>query len=256
MSPEFPVPARTPVVSYLALRRAVGVTGLAFPVVLVVGGWLVGVPVQDDVSSYYHTPLRDVFVGTLCGAAAFLFCYQGEGRAENWTANVGCVAALGAAFFPIDADSAPPYTRTLPGLIHSLSGGLFFLTLGCYSLVHFPRGGEDDGEEGGEPAGTGAAHPKGWWRNVVYRVSGIVILLATPAMGAYLFLFPDAWREACDRWNALFWLEGTAAWAFAAAWLTKGRAIGAELALDLLALAEGRLPGPLRPPDAPGRPRR
>ncbi|NNJ28106.1 hypothetical protein LzC2_42170 [Planctomycetes bacterium LzC2] len=66
-------------------------------------------------------------------------------------------------------------------------------------------------------------------------------------MGAYLFLFPDDLRELCDRWNALFWLEGTAAWAFAAAWLTKGRAIGAEIALDLLGLVEGRLPRPLRP---------
>ena len=248
MPPEFPASARSSVVSYLALRRAVGVTGLALPVVLLAGGWMLDVPVQDDVSSYYHTPLRDVLVGTLCGAAAFLFCYTGRGRAENWTANVGCAAALGAAFFPIDADSAPPYQRTLTGLLHTLSGGLFFLTLGCYSLVHFPRGGED--EPAGPGGGPAAADPKAWWRNLIYRTSGVVILLATPAMGAYLFLLPDAWREACDGWNALFWLEGTAAWAFAAAWLTKGRAIGAELALDLLGLVEGRLPKPRRSPGA------
>ena len=97
----------------------------------------------------------------------------------------------------------------------------------------------------------GINDPKNYWRNLIYRVSGIVILLATPAMGAYLFLMPDDWREACDRWNALFWLEGVAAWAFAAAWLTKGRAIGAEIALDLLRLAEGRLPRRLRPPGGP-----
>ena len=39
-------------------------------------------------------------------------------------------------------DSPPPYTRTLTGVIHSLSGGLFFLTLRSHSLVHFPLGGE------------------------------------------------------------------------------------------------------------------
>ena len=268
MPPEFPASARTSVVSYLALRRAVGVTGLALPVVLLAGGWALDVPVQDDLSSYYHTPLRDVFVGTLCGAAAFLFCYTGRGRAENWTANVGCAAALGVAFFPIDADSPPPYQRTFTGLMHSLSGGLFFLTLGCYSLVHFPRGGEPDEAPDGAPgdatgAGAGgelkgADAAKIRRRNWIYRTSGIVILLATPAMGVYLFLLPAGVREACDRWNALFWLEGTAAWAFAAAWLTKGRAIGTEIALDLLGLVEGRLPRPRRPPGAspPDRPAR
>ncbi len=238
-------------VSYLALRRAVGVTGLALPVLLLVGGWAAGVPVQDDMSSYYHTPLRDLFVGTLCGAAAFLFCYTGRGRSENWTANVGCAAALGAAFFPIDAGSAPPYTRTWTGVLHSLSGGLFFVTLGCYSLVHFPRGG-DPGEEAAEAGARINDEAKIRRRNLIYRISGIVILLATPAMGAYLFLFPDDWRAWCDRWNVLFWLEGTAAWAFAAAWLTKGRAIGTEIALDLLGLVEGRLPRKLRPPGAAG----
>ena len=241
MPHDLPEPARTPVVSYLTLRRAVGVTGLGLPVVLLAGGWAAGVPVQDDVSSYYHTPLRDLFVGTLCGAAAFLFCYRGEGRAENWTADAGCAAALAVAFFPIDADSSPPYQRTLTGLVHTLAGGAFFLTLACYSLVHFPRGGGEDGEP----------DEKIRRRNFVYRTSGAVILLATPAMGAYLFLLPDGVRAACDRWNALFWLESAAAWAFAAAWLTKGRALGAELALDLLGLVEDRLPklpGPRRKP--------
>ena len=227
------------VVSYLTLRRAVGLTGLALPVVLVLGGWLAGVPVQDDVSSYYHTPLRDVFVGTLVAAAAFLFCYRGRDRVENLTANLGGVAALCVAFFPIDPDSAPPYQRTAAGFLHTAGGGAFFLVLAFYSLVHFPRGAGDDevSEDGREPPDA-ARHRR---RNLVYILSGVVILLSVPAMGAYLFLLPAAWRETCDDWNALFWLEATAAWAFAAAWLTKGRAIGAELALDLLTLAETRL---------------
>ena len=241
MPPELPETARPMVASYLTLRRAVGVSGLLLPVALGPVGWLLfGVPIQDDLSSYYHTPLRDLFVGALCAVGTFLFCYRGVDPAENWTANVGCAAALAAAFFPIDADSAPPYQRTTTGLLHTLAGGLFFLTLACYSLVHFPRsrsGGPED-----EPPG-----PRVRQRNFVYRTSGIVILLGTVAMGAYLFLLPHEFREACDRWNVLFWLEGTAAWAFAAAWLTKGRVIGSEIALDLLAFARSRLPPPLRP---------
>jgi hypothetical protein len=56
------------------------------------------------------------------------------------------------------------------------------------------------------------------------------------AMGAYLLLFPEGWRRLFNDYNFLFWMEWVAVWAFAAAWLTKGRAILAEIAVDLLAL--------------------
>ena len=216
-----------------------GLSGLLLPPALALGGLAAGVPVQDDISSYYHTPLRDVLVGTLCATGVFLYCYRGYDRVENWTANAGCLAALGVAFFPIDVDSEPPYQRTVSGLVHTFCGGAFFLTLACYSLVHFPRS-----------SGPGAANPgdaRARRRAWVYRASGAAILAATAAMGAYLFLLPHDLRRACDRWNALFFLEGAAAWAFAAAWLTKGHALAAEIALDLMGLAESRLPPRLRP---------
>lgn len=60
-------------------------------------------------------------------------------------------------------------------------------------------------------------------------------------MGVYLFLLPKQWQTTADEYNALFWLEWVALWAFAAAWLTKGRMILADVAIDLLAFTHQRL---------------
>lgn len=43
-------------------------------------------------------------------------------------------------------------------------------------------------------------------------------------------------RLLLNQWNFLFWMESIAVWAFAAAWLTKGRAIFAEIGVELLSI--------------------
>lgn len=214
------------VLSYIGIRRAVGISGLLLPLVLALGGLAFGIPIQDNISSYYHTPLRDIFVGTICAIGVFLLCYRGHDWVENWTANAGCIGALGVALFPLDASSDPLIQKSIVGYVHTLSGGLFFLTVAFYSLFHFPRSNGEDGE----------AEPHTWERNAIYRTSGLVILISMVAMGAYLFVMPLSWKSVANDWNLLFWLESLATWSFAAAWLTKGRTIVAEIAVDLLAI--------------------
>lgn len=219
------------VLSFIGIRRAVGISGLLLPVVLGPVGLLFGIDIQDNMSSYYHTPLRDIFVGTLCAMGIFLFCYRGHDWVEDWTANFGCATALGVALFPLDANSDPLYQKSVVGYLHSISGAAFFLTLSFYSLYHFPITRDDDDEH----------EPHVQQRNFVYRCSGIVILLSMAAMGTYLLLIPPAWKAICNHYNALFWLEWIAIWAFAAAWLTKGRVIIADVAIDMLALTQEKL---------------
>ena len=61
------------VLSYLGLRKAVGIIGTALPFVLAFGKILLEGPgIQNSISSYYHTGMRDVFVGSLCAIAGFL----------------------------------------------------------------------------------------------------------------------------------------------------------------------------------------
>ncbi len=214
------------VVSYRGIRRAVGFSGLLLPIVLGPIGWILGIEIQDNMSSYYHTPLRDVFVGTLCGMGVFLFVYRGHDWIEDWTANIAGAAALAVAFFPLDENSDPLVQKSIAGYMHTLSGGVFFLTLAFYSLVHFPKSKSQISES--EP------HP--WERNFFYRTSGIVIVLAMIAMGSYMFLVPRAWKTLLNDYNFLFWMEWLAVWSFAAAWLTKGRVIIAEIAVELFSL--------------------
>ncbi len=223
--------AETLVVSYLGIRRGIGTIGLMLPVVLAGAGWVLGIEIQDNLSSYYHTPLRDVFVGSLCAIGIFLFCYRGYDWIERWTGNFGCLSALGLALFPTDASSDPLYQQSVVGLLHSVCGGVFFATLAFYSLYHFPR----------TAGGSEEAEPHELERNLVYRGSGIVILLSSVAMGVYLLLPATELKAWLNRYNFLLWGEWIAVWAFAAAWLTKGRAIFADLAVDVLSLPVERI---------------
>ena len=226
MIPPVSKSTHTLVVSYLGVRRAVGAIGLLLPVLLGPVGWLVfDVRFQDSISAYYHTALRDVFVGAMCAIGIFLFCYRGYDWIENWTANFGCLSALGVALCPLDANSDPLYQRSVLGYLHTFSGGAFFLTLAFYSLYHFPTNSDDH-----------EIAPNEARRNIIYRTSGVVILLSMMAMGAYLFLIPDNLKRLANDYNFLFWMEWVAVWSFAGAWLTKGRAILADIAVDLMAL--------------------
>jgi hypothetical protein len=237
-----PTSADPLVVSYLSVRRAVGVTGLLLPLLLWPGAWLVfGVPVQDNMSAYYHTPARDVFVGALFTMGVFLYCYRGHDWVENWSANVGSVSALGLALFPLDAGKDPLEAQSWVGYLHMAFGAALFLTLAFYSLVHFPSYHLPDWRwtrwlrERSQAASAEELEPHELERNLIYWASGLVILTSMAAMGAYLVM--PAWLKAYfNAYHFLFWMEWIALWAFAMAWLTKGRAIVADLAVAALAL--------------------
>ena len=244
-------PATAAVLSSLGLRRAVGLSGFVLPVVLAVGGWSLGVPLQDNISSYYHTPMRDVFVGVLSAMGVFLFCYRGTDWVENWTANIGSVAAIGVAMFPLDPASDPLLQRSVIGYLHTFFGGVLFITFAFYSLYHFPQRRfsiadvaviPDDQMPPGSVGDTGGAGDaiaaNQIERDAVYRTSGLVILASMILMGGYLLLTPPWLKTWLNDYNFLFWMESIATWSFAAAWLTKGRVIVADIAVDLL--AEGR----------------
>lgn len=235
MIPNLPKATNALVLSYMGIRRAIGVSGFLLPIVLGPIGWLVcGIEIQDNISSYYHTGLRDVFVGTMCAIGIFLFCYRGHDKVENWTANVGCVSALGIGLFPLDANSDPLFQKSVVGYLHTVCGGVFFLTLAMYSLYHFPSSKMT--EEAVEETSEAKLEPHNFERDLIYRTSGVVILLSMLAMGTYLFLLPTDWKSLLDDYNFLFWMEWVAIWSFASAWLTKGRAIIADIAVDLVAI--------------------
>jgi hypothetical protein len=55
------------VISYLLLRKVIGILGFTLPFILSIGAYLISrTGIQSSLSSYYYTDMRNVFVGVLC----------------------------------------------------------------------------------------------------------------------------------------------------------------------------------------------
>jgi len=193
------------VISYLTLRKAIGVIGVALPVVLVAGDLIVfgGHGLQPTISDYYGTPMRDVFVGLLFAIGLFLFSYRGFDWRDEVAGKIACAFAVGVALFP--TTSALAWVRG----VHIALAAALFLTLSVFSLFLFTR-----------TAPTSRPTPQKVKRNRVYRLCGVIILacIAGIAIDA-AFLEHSALAEL----RPIFWLETIALWAFGFSWLTKGQ---------------------------------
>jgi hypothetical protein len=169
--------AHSVVMSYLGIRRSLGIIALLLPLVLGPFGYLIlGVDFQENMSSFYHTTLRDVFVGAMCAMGSFLFCYHGYDSLENWTGNLAACSAIGVAFCPLEPNSDPLLQSTVVGYLHTFSGALFFTTLAIFSLYHFPRG------HFGLRLKT-----RDEQRDAIYFASGLTIVGCMVLMGIHLF---------------------------------------------------------------------
>ena len=63
------------VLSFLTVRRALGLLGLALPLLLIGFGVLFSDGIERSVSAFYYTGMGDIFVGILCAIGVFLFSY-------------------------------------------------------------------------------------------------------------------------------------------------------------------------------------
>ena len=210
--------AHSVVMSYLGIRRSLGLLAFLLPLVLgPFGLFLLGIEIQENMSSYYHTSLRDFFVAAMCAMGIFLFCYHGYDSLENWTGNLASLSAVAIAMCPLDPHSDPLRQSTIVGYIHTLSGGVFFTALATFSLYHFPRG------HFGLRLRT-----RDEQRDGIYRGSGLTIVGCMMLMGIHLFLLPEALKSHLNRFNFTFWMEWIAVWAFSTSWLVKGQALLAD----------------------------
>ena len=202
------------VLSYLGLRKAIGVLGLALPFVLAVGGMLLDGPgIQASISNYYYTGMRNVFVGTLCAIGVFLLSYRGYERTDDIAGYIACVLSVGVAFFPTTPACTPSDAQRLIGRLHLASAAGFFLTLSYFSLILFTKT---------DPTKQPTARKL--QRNTVYRACGGIMLGAIGLIVLYALL-PRNVTGSLDRLDPVFWLEALAVVAFGVSWLTKGEAI-------------------------------
>ncbi|MFB0944960.1 MAG: hypothetical protein QMB24_02195 [Spirosomataceae bacterium] len=210
-------------ISYLTLRKAVGVLGFILPIALVVGSAIVGncEEVQSSISNYYHTAVRDVFVGILCAIALFLFTYNGYDRRDKIAAQIGSVCALGVAFFPTSVLIPLPTCNILPitvspviGTLHLIFATFFFINLAYFSLFLFTES-------------AGEMTPEKMKRNLIYRICGIIMVACIVFIAVYVF-FLEKQLTNLSKYDIVFYLESIALWAFAASWLVKGEMFVAD----------------------------
>src|SRR5687768_1056650 len=91
------VPAPTPEIEYLhkhmfntyfVLRKGMACTAIVFPLLLWwVGAWA-DIDLQGSMSAYYHTSMRNWFVGLLFAVGGMLYLYKGFSMRENVALNL------------------------------------------------------------------------------------------------------------------------------------------------------------------------
>lgn len=90
--------------SYLWLRVAVGVMGIALPVVLLVGDSLVldtALTMKPSLSAYYHSPMRDFYVAVLFATGVVLVTYRiAERDFVAWLSSSAGLAVFLVALVP------------------------------------------------------------------------------------------------------------------------------------------------------------
>ena len=191
-------------VSYLTLRRVLGVLGLSLPPLVWAGTVLLDSRTEllSSVSAYYDTSMRDVLVGFEFAMAWFLFSYRGYERADDIAGDWACFFFLGVALFPTTSDNE--IIRT----VHAVCAAGLFLSLSYFCLRLFTKT---------EPGGKRSEEKKA--RDKIYVSCGVVMLFCIALVAVnHLFLR----GTAISRIQPVFWLETVAMTAFGISWITKG----------------------------------
>jgi hypothetical protein len=214
------------VISYYTMRRAIGILGITLPFILVAGSSLFGDcrEVQSSISTYYHTNMRNIFVGYNCAVALFLFAYRGHDWRDNLTGYLGCIFVLGVAFLPCSIGESghncliiPADQNPMVGKLHNLSALLYFIVLIIYSLILFPMTHMD--MLTGEKMFMGRQKRR---RNVVYYICGSLMSVSLLLIILYVWFLGGQYPNLRSL-NPVFWMEVVILLSFGISWLTKGQ---------------------------------
>jgi hypothetical protein len=201
--------------TYFTLRMGIVIIAATLPLILWLGGRLLGISLKPSMSAYYYSEnvlLRDVFVGILWATGAFLYLYKGFSNRENYALNcagilIVCVAMIPTAP-PVPAGAAPAAPDPLTA--HGVSAVLFFLAIAyvcifrasdTLSLMMDPKTARD--------------------YQRAYKLLGMG-MIAAPAIAYVLTLLL---RNPREQNPYVFVVESVGVWIFAAYWLLKSREI-------------------------------
>jgi hypothetical protein len=216
------MPLENDIKTFRRIRRAIGILGISLPIVLVILSLIpfFKTPIQDSISSYYYSNLREIFTGALCAVGLFLIRYVGFKSAPFWKndnllTNFAGYMAFGVAFFPTNPDSwidkiytLIPLNSALLGYIHYGFAATFFLILSIISINVFTIGQEENDH----------IPISAFNENHIYRICGYLILV-------FIIMIPIFSIIDIFYYSTLLF-EALALFAFGISWLIKGRVLG------------------------------
>ena len=208
------------IVSYLTLRKLIGILGMLLPFACLLGGSLLqNKPIMDSISAYYHSNMRDILTGLLVGVSLFLITYKGYKLRDRLVAIVSGIAGLGIAIFPcesrIDPSSAVgvfQLTAPIAEYIHYGWSALFFILLGINSYFLFTLGDKENWTKSKSI------------RNGIYRVCGLVIFVSLLTLAILGLTLGD--KLLLTSWTLVF--ETIMLLAFGISWIVKGETLFAD----------------------------
>ena len=207
-------------ISHLELRRNLGILGVTYPFILVIGNRFV---IEKSLSAYYYTNMGVYFTGVLIAFGLFLFSYKGyektnEKISDNLITNIAGIMAIITAFIPgvctADICCAPNWHQSkLLGDIHFATATIFFFISAWMSYFRFTKRKDD------ESVLSAAQVKLKNRRNTIYRVCGIGMAATLLILGiVYLAGYNITGKD-------IFVGEAIAIAFFGTSWLVKAKAL-------------------------------
>ncbi len=210
--------------SYITLRQLIGLLGLLLPAVCILGGYtFAGLDIQRSISFYYHTNMRDFFVGLMFGVGFFLLSYKGYARIDTVLAVIMGVSGLGIAVFPCIPAPAQTLAHTnfigifmLPertsDILHIVCAGIFFTTMAVTSTFIFTKSKKPKHHQ----------TKRKRMRNIVYIICGIIIFISLGLLVLLQLILP---KIVIVSYKIVLVLESIMLAAFGISWLIKGETL-------------------------------
>ena len=209
-------PIKNPsLISYLTLRKVLGVLGITLPAILIAGSLIIGRcnRIQQSISDYYFTDMGSVFVGMLCAIGLFLITYKGYDPLDHLFSSLAGLFALVVAFFPTSNNPDVKCAILCLGvckarvITHFTAAALFFIMLSLISIFLFTKS-------------AGKKTRRKITRNRIYRTCGIIILVCILAI--FLVTRINWLDHHLAGYNSILWFEWIALFSFGTSWLIKG----------------------------------
>ncbi|NND96815.1 MAG: hypothetical protein HKN47_05740 [Pirellulaceae bacterium] len=183
------------------------IVAILLPVVFLVSAYWVGM--QESISAFYHTAMRDVFVGAVFAIGLCLYAYKGYNNLENTCLTVAGLFLFGVALAPTTAPPGNP-NWDLP-VVHNICAVAFFGLIAVVCIFARNHGLQSS-------ANNDASYDVSY--RFAYNVTAalmIVVLL----VALLLQLVGKVWGITFS--SSTFWIEAASVWVFAGYWCVKSR---------------------------------